>query len=151
MSINSYLLVLQLLCKSTRATKLKRTASPIITCLLTPESRHQSPVSNSIEDAKPLLLNTPEKIHPICKQKNDVNICLQNVFYSSIPLPNNVREISRRKNSTVGWRTRSLMQYAIYKFKSCEVLFVHNWFRIGPIVLKFCTKHGSIIAVLCKI
>ena len=36
-----------------------------------------------------------------------------------------------------------------FKLKSREVSFAHNLFRKWPIVLKFCTEHGSDTAVLC--
>ena len=35
------------------------------------------------------------------------------------------------------------------KLKSCEIFFAHNICFIYPIILKFCTEHGSITAVLC--
>ena len=35
------------------------------------------------------------------------------------------------------------------RLKSCEILFVHNLSFSSPIILKFCTEHGSITAVHC--
>ena len=35
------------------------------------------------------------------------------------------------------------------QLKSCNNLFFHNLFSNHPMILKFCTEHGSLTAVLC--